>query len=223
MYERRLSKDKVTVAEIVWCTITWGMRVGPWGGVHSMVTVLQNTELHQFSSLKQDWWHIKKARNKLFECQKSISHPSHSKAPFCIQSLHTRWCQRLPPEVRPRAIEARTGLVPAQGITALARLTFDPFGADGWNVSVRALGGLTADHGLFSTWSSLFATREGVLGPLLSNNFHPIFFLFFHRERQEKHEIFLKFENLTEGKTFWRTSHSNISKAFGNQFWDIWK
>ena len=30
-----------------------------------------------------------------------------------------------------RAIEARTGLVLAQGITALARLTFDPLGADG--------------------------------------------------------------------------------------------
>ena len=34
-------------------------------------------------------------------------------------------------KVLPRAIEARTGLVPAQRITALARLTFDPLGADG--------------------------------------------------------------------------------------------
>ena len=34
-------------------------------------------------------------------------------------------------KVLPSAIEARTGLVPAQGITALARLSFDPLGADG--------------------------------------------------------------------------------------------
>ena len=61
------------------------------------------------------------------------------------------------------------------------------------------------------SWSSLFATREGVLGPLLSNNFHPRFSLFFPREWQEKHEKFSKVWNLTAGKIFWRASHSNTS------------
>jgi len=55
--------------------------------------------------------------------------------------------------------------------------------------------------------------RKGIRTALIGQ-LSPQIFLFFPREKQEKHEIFLKFENLTEGKIFWRASLSNISKIF---------